>query len=378
MNKRYRVVQVGLGVRGRQWARVIAEAPNAEVVAFVARNLKRLCSTVAELGYGAIPCYSDLTLAIAQGEADVLLLVSPPEVHREQAMLGFQHGLHLLAEKPLTEDLEESVDIVRQGAEKNRLIGVSMNFRYLPISQMIRSKLRAKELGEPAYAQFTYLRHRDGRRPDLNKYPLTMKQPMLLEQSIHHIDLMRYCFDSDIEWVEADTWNPLWSTYDDDSCVSVLLKFKNGMHANYLGTWTAGTSRLEFRWRIDCSEGTLIQQQQFKDLAESRFDKSLVATGQLFKPDVEIPQPVGLSDADAFIDDSRILLQRFLESIEQGTGFETDGADHVISLAAIEACIESAEEERRIYMNDFYGRHGIDLLSLGRPMELGKGGEAGV
>ena len=360
MTKQHRIIQVGLGVRGRQWAKVIGETPNAEVAAFVALELDELRATAREIGFGETPCYDDLARAVDAHQADVLLLVSPPEVHHQQALLGFKHGLHLLSEKPLTEDLEESMEIVKRGAEANRLIGISMNFRYLPASQRIRGKLAEKALGEPAYSQFTYLRHRDGRRPDLNKYPLTMEQPMLLEQSIHHLDLMRYCFGSDIEWVQASTWNPSWSTYEDDSCVAVLMKFENGMHANYQGTWTAGTSRLEFRWRIDCSEGTLIQQQQFKDLNESRFDRELAATGQLFKPNVEIPQPVELPKAEAFIDDSRVLLRRFLSAIEQGTPFETDGLDHVKSLAAIRACIESAQEERRIPMQDFYARHGIN------------------
>lgn len=362
MSKRHRIIQVGLGVRGQQWAKVIDEASNAEIAAFVALERGELRKTAERLGYGGIPCYDDLAQAIGEQTADVLLLVSPPEVHHEQALLGFEHGLHLLSEKPLTEDLGESIEIVRRGQEAGCLIGISMNFRYLPVSQAIRDKLVRRELGEPAYAQFTYLRHRDGRRPDLNKYPLTMEQPMLLEQSIHHLDLMRYCFGSDIEWVQASTWNPSWSTYEDDSCVAVLMKFKNGMHANYQGTWTAGTSRLEFRWRIDCAEGTLIQERQFEDLNESHFDRELAATGHLFKHDVETPQPVGLPHADAFIDDSRVLLGRFLSSIEKRTPFETDGLDHVKSLAAIRACIESAEEARRITMDDFYMRHGIDQL----------------
>jgi myo-inositol 2-dehydrogenase / D-chiro-inositol 1-dehydrogenase len=355
----YRIVQVGLGVRGLQWEKVIKETANAEIVAFVARSVERLRLTAVKIGRRGIPCYSDLETALEEQEADILLLVSPPEVHRAQAIIGFRHGLHVLSEKPLTEKIDEAVDVVRRAADANRLIGVSMNFRYLPTSQAIRQKLGSKELGEPGYSQFSYLRHRDGYRQDLNKYPLTMKQPMLLEQSIHHIDLMRYCFASEIEWVEADTWNPSWSTYEGDSCVSALLAFANGVHGNYLGTWTAGTSRFEFRWRIDCSEGTLIQQQQFEALTQSRFNKKLACSGPLFKPHVEPPQPVPLVDAAPFIDDSKLLLQSFLESIEKEKDFDTDGEDHVRSLAAVQACIESAERGRRVYMNDFYERYRI-------------------
>ena len=43
---------------------------------------------------------------------------------------------------------------------------------------------------------------KDGEMADserLNKYPLFMKHPMLWEQSIHHFDLIRFIFKSNIK-----------------------------------------------------------------------------------------------------------------------------------------------------------------------------------
>jgi len=187
------------------------------------------------------------------------LLVTPPEVHHEQAMLSFEYGHHVLCEKPLTEELAEAIDVVQAAENHGLQLMVGMNFRYLPCSQAVRRMIREQRFGAPGYGHFAYHRHRDGRRTDLNDYPLTMKQPMLLEQSIHHLDLMRYCYDAEVEAVAADTWRPSWSTYADDCCVSILLRFEGGLHVNYIGTWTGGWNRFVFQWRTDCPKGAIIQ-----------------------------------------------------------------------------------------------------------------------
>jgi len=356
-----RVVQVGLGVRGVQWAKVIRTTPSCDVVAFVARNLDRLQQRASDLGFASVPCYDDLSQALDDVEGNILLLVSPPEVHHEQAMLGFEKGLHLLAEKPLTEDLDEAIEIVAAAEERKVQVAISMNFRYLAPSQAIRRYVLGKELGGPSFSQFTYIRHRDGHRADLNSYCMTQKQPMLIEQSIHHLDLMRYCFASDVEWVRADTWNPSWSTYEDDSNVSVLLKFQNGMHANYMGTWTSGSNRLRFLWQIDFPGGTLVQKRQFHNLSISRFQPELSLTGTNFKEedDVEPLIHVDLPEVEAFRDDSQELLKGFLKCIDDKAIFETSGRDHIKTLCLVHACIESAKTGKRIQMDEFYQRHSI-------------------
>ena len=47
----------------------------------------------------------------------------------------------------------------------------------------------------------------------MNKYPLTMRHPMMLEQSIHHLDLIRYCYGREVEAVAVPDLEPAWSVY---------------------------------------------------------------------------------------------------------------------------------------------------------------------
>ena len=354
-----RIVQMGVGVRGEKWAQIIREEPNSVNVGYVARRLPVLKQRVAEFGEEGVPCFNDFSQALDETQPDAVVLVTPPEGHHEQIMLCFERGIHVLAEKPLTEDMAEAIELVGEADRRNLQLMVGMNFRYLPTHVTTKRFIDEGQFGEPSFAQFSYLRHRDGRRADLNKYCLTMEQPMLLEQSIHHLDLLRFCYGREVEWVLADTWNPSWSTYQDDSNVSVLLCFEGGLRVNYLGTWTAGWNKFDFRWRTDCSGGVLIQKHQFDDLHTATFEPGLGMVGHRFKTEAETLEPIALRSVEYFVDDTRVLLARFIEALQEGKPVETSGKDHLKTLALVFACIEAAKTGQRVKMAEFYRKHGI-------------------
>lgn len=354
-------IQVGLGVRGIHWARVIRENPQAVVAAYVDLRLDVAHQKALEWGQPDVPCFADLAEALDSTEADAVLLATPPAGHFEQTMLAFEHGHHVLCEKPLVEKIDEALELVRQAEQRGLQLMVGMNFRYLPTSQAIRRFIREQRFGAPGYGHFVYLRNRDGRRPDLNDYPLTMAQPMLLEQSIHHLDLLRYCYEAEVEALTADTWRPGWSTYAGDCCVSVLLRFESGLHVNYIGTWTSGWNRFQFQWRTDCPRGTIVQQAQFDDLYSVELQPRLALAGNLFKAETEAEplQPVRLETGKDFIDDTKGLLAEFVAAVHNKKPLETSGRDHLKTLSLVLACIEAGQTSQWIKMQDFYDRRGI-------------------
>jgi predicted dehydrogenase len=353
-----RIIQAGVGVRGSTWARIIQEDPGVEHAALVDPRFPELKSELGGLA-DRVPCFRDLATALDAAQADAVLLATPPEGHHLQASMAYERGLHVLAEKPLAEDLEEALDLVREAERRDLQLMVGMNFRYLPAHQATRRLLADGEIGAASFAQFTYVRHRDGRRADLNKYCLTQEQPVLVEQSIHHLDLMRYCYQQEVEWLQADTWNPAWSTYRDDSNVSVLLCFKDGLRVNYLGTWTAAWNRFDFRWRTDCTGGVLVQKHQFNDLYLVRFRPELGLEGTRFKEDAEPLEPVELEPVEYFVDDTRGLLREFVVALSDGRPVVTSGKDHLKTLGLTLACIEASKTGSRVYMSEFYRQHNL-------------------
>ena len=335
MTSPLRILQIGLGNRGRMWAEIIAGRKDVVPSGVVDVNPQAVAAFTA--AHPDVPGFTDLDTALAATASDAVLLVTPPDGHLAQARRIFAAGLPLLAEKPLTLDMAEAVEIVELARAAHLPLMVGLNFRYLPVSRKIRELVAAETLGRPGFGQFTYLRNRDGRAPRLNKYPLTMRHPMMLEQSIHHLDLIRFCYGREVEQVMCRTWNPPWSMYAHDSNVSCLLTLEGGLEVNYLGTWTGGWNELEFQWRTDCDGGVIVQRQLFEDLAIARTGDPALT-------------PVELEPCRAFYDDTAALLGAFLAHLTQGAPLECSGADHLRTLALCFAAIESSETGRALQL----------------------------
>ncbi len=354
-----RILLVGAGVRGAMWARVIAEAANATLAAIVDHDETRAKRARDDHAPGAFVA-RDFGSALRRAEiaAAAVIIATPPATHHPLVSRALAHGLHVLCEKPLSEDLDEVADLIARARAARRHLLVGMNFRHLPSSQRIRRYVRNGRLGALSYAHFTYHRQRDGNRDDLNDYVMSMAHPMLLEQSIHHFDLLRYCYDAEVESLVCDTWRPSWSTYAGDCCVSVLFRFESGVRANYLGTWTAAWNRMDFRWRSDFERGSLIQREQFDDLVRVDFDRGLGLRGPNFKGDAEAETPVAepLEPCTPFVDDTRGLLAEFLGAIHGESEPVTTGDDHLESLLLVHGCIESLRRGEWVTMRELRAR----------------------
>lgn len=295
-----RVIAVGIGNRGKMWTQACLDGGTADVVAAVDPS-RAARKAFAEL-WPEIALFADMTAALGAVACDAVILVTPPNGHLAQAREIFGRGLPLLAEKLLTLDLAEAAEIVRLAEAACVPLSISINFRFLPVTLAYRDIVASGNFGTPGFGHFTYILNRDGWLPRLNKYPLAMWHPRMLEQTIHHFDLMRHCYQREAESIVCRTWNPCWSMYGHDSNVHALLRFEGGLEVNYFGAWTSGWNEAEFRWRTDCSRGVVIQKELYSDLFTAGVDDPALT-------------PVPLAPAHAFIDDSAALLAEFIAAV---------------------------------------------------------------
>ena len=242
-----RVLLAGTGTRGKHWARIMHDEPLCRTVGYVDVNPANLAEVNERWPAPDGALFTDLGAALDTVDPDLVVLATPPVGHLEQAKQVFAGKRHLLSEKPLTLDLAEAIAIVRGAQEAGVSLTVGLNFRYLAATIEAKRIFAARELGEPSFGQYLYWTNRDGGRPGINKYPLTMRQPMLYEQSIHHLDLFRFTYDAEVARVSAITHNPSWSMYADDANVFALIEMTNGIVVNYFGTWSGTTQAPHLR-----------------------------------------------------------------------------------------------------------------------------------
>jgi predicted dehydrogenase len=325
-----KVILAGLGVRGRHWANVIRRSTRSEIVAYADPN------PMARETYNDKPFFSTPEEAIrAVPEANALVLANPPIGRESIIRAAVARSMPMLIEKPLALDVNEAAHLVSIAEAANVPLMVGLNFRYLASTVETMRLITSGTVGTPTFARFTYERYRDGNRPDLNKYPLTMDQPMLWEQSIHHFDLMRYVYGCEPELVQAKTWNPPWSMYNSDANVAALFTFEGDLIINYQGTWQSGWVEPHFEWRTDCTEGVISQKHQFGDL---HFAK---------KTDPALT-PIELPPHEIWVTETEGLFRAFEYAVLDGMPLACSGRDHLMSLAMVQACILSSRESRAV------------------------------
>jgi myo-inositol 2-dehydrogenase / D-chiro-inositol 1-dehydrogenase len=343
--KKLSAVLVGLGTRGRHWARVISEDPGAQLIAGVDPNMESvniLREKLPHLEFSMLDFNTALDL-----QPDLVVLSTPPDVHLEQITVCAERGIPVLCEKPLALDFETARACVDVAERAGIHLGIGMNFRYLETTRASREIIQGGQLGQVGFGRINYWRYRDGKRPLLNKYPLTMDQPMLLEQSIHHLDLARFIYGSEVKKLWARTTNPPWSMYASDATVAAWLEFENGFELQYFGTWMGTNSKNEFQWRTDGSEGMLFQRDIFAGL-------------EFWKSGATEPEEIVLEPQEDFVDDTRGLFADFLRAVRGEASSYSSGRDHLKTMALTLACAESSTQERTLEMALFESELGLN------------------
>jgi len=333
--KKIRLLLVGFGPRGKIWAKAIKKNSKTELVGIcdINKNLK-------EKNPKSLIFFHKIDSALSYLKPDAVILSTPPFNRMKDLKVCAKFKLPILVEKPLTINLDEAK---RQISFMNRhklLLFVGLNFRYLPTTLEKIKLLNSGKVGKPNFAKFVYERWRDGRLARLNKYPLYMKHPMLWEQSIHHFDLIRFIYNSNVKKVFATTSNPPWSMYKHDTNVNAILELQNGIIVNYIGNWQSNCKSLNFEWRTDCSNGIIIQKKQFDDL-------NYRTTNQLKLNKIK------LKKFNMWLDDANALLSAFINSIDDKKNILKINKDHLNSLAIVDACIRSSKSGKKISIKNY-------------------------
>jgi predicted dehydrogenase len=347
------VLLVGVGARGKIWSRLLHDEPLVEVVGYVDLLSENLAWAQERYDVSADMCYQDLTQALRERQPEFVLLATPPMDRYREVVTVFEHGAHLLSEKPLTLDFDEGVRIVQAAEDAKLGFAVGLNFRYQHCVTTARAILESGEIGNPSFSRFVYWINRDGRRPGLNRFPITMHEPMLYEQTIHHIDEIRYVYNAEIERLWCRCHNPPWSMYRSNATVAAVLEMTGDLLVDYFGTWSGQTKVNEFLWRTDCSNGALFQHEMFSDLR--------IARGT----DTTMVEPLNLPEQERLVDDARLMLPHVIEQIRAGNlRPHPSGLEHLKTFGAIAACEVSSRTGQPIVMREFFEEHNVPAAWL--------------
>ncbi|MFT4156953.1 MAG: Gfo/Idh/MocA family oxidoreductase [Microbacterium sp.] len=248
-----RCALVGTGAVAHLHARAVEAHPHAKLVAVADLSLTKAEEFATQ--YAVPHAYGDLDEMLGSQHPDVVLICTPPGVHREQALAAFAAGAHVVVEKPPAPSLDE-LDDMRAAAERaDRRLAVVFQQRTGTAAAHVRRLLRSGALGRPLVAVCQTLWFRDTEyfaAPWRGRWA-TEGGGTTLGHGIHQLDLLGHLLG---EWasVQGRLWRLDRETETEDASTATVV-FAGGVVAQVVTS--AVSPRQTSSIRIDTQKATV-------------------------------------------------------------------------------------------------------------------------
>jgi len=209
--------------------------------------------------------YNGMDAAFAGADADFCVVAVPPWHHREAILKAVDRGLSVLSEKPISDDLSEVTEIVRAVRKAGVKMAVIQNYRFTPRMLAFRDVLRSGRLGRLQYVvarfQADYRVFGSwGAKLGLSNFRHEMEDPLVIDASIHHFDMIRNLSGGDCRTISGVSWNPPWGSFAGLSSGLYLCVMNNDTRALYEGNLSGAGHQNTWHkehYRVECELGAL-------------------------------------------------------------------------------------------------------------------------
>ena len=181
----------------------------------------------------------------------------PNSLHAEPTIAAAEAGKHVVCEKPLGRDADESYEIWRRVAATGVKHLCAFNYRFVPAVRLAREMIEAGELGELRHFRGRYLQDW-GDDPTLDTWrfePDEAGSGALGDLGAHVVDLARF-LAGEISSVSGFVKTFLPGRRVDDA-VEAAVEFESGAVGTIESTRLALGRRNAFQWEINGSKGSV-------------------------------------------------------------------------------------------------------------------------
>ncbi|MBB3603137.1 myo-inositol 2-dehydrogenase/D-chiro-inositol 1-dehydrogenase [Mycolicibacterium sp. BK556] len=189
-----RIAVLGVGLMGADHVARIDSRIKGARVAVVNDYVTEKAEQIAA-GIDGCRAIADPLDAIADAQVDAVVLATPGPTHEKQLLACLEHGKPVMCEKPLTTDVETSLEVVKREAELGRkLIQVGFMRRFDDEYAALKAMVAGGELGAPLVM---HCAHRNPAVP--NGFDSAM---VVRDSLVHEVDVTRFMFDEEITSIQ--------------------------------------------------------------------------------------------------------------------------------------------------------------------------------
>lgn len=273
---------------------------------------------------------------------DVVHILTPHFLHKEQSIKCLQSGIHVLTEKPIAIQVADAEDMIQASLDNQKKLGVIFQNRYNKGIQVLREAIQSKRLGKMkgVYSTLHWWRPPSYYECDWKGKWATEGGGVVIDQAIHSLDLVRYLLDSDVVSVHGHIDQRVLKNIEVEDIAEAIITFENGTNyvffaCNYY--FENSPIRIEFDGErgkaviegdkvtisIDGETDTVIEPERAEEsMGQSYWGNNHLTQMKLFY--------------DAVLNDSQV---------------EVDPVDAIKTLAVVQGIYESSRKNEKVYLN---------------------------
>ena len=216
-----RVLVIGVGAMGWNHVRVCSEIG---VLCGVCDQSISETDRVAE-EYG-VPGFYEVDNAIADLKPDAVIIATPTSTHYGIASKVIGNGIHVLIEKPISDDIQKAQQLVEMAREMDLVLSVGHIERHNPVISAAKKNILEGEWGDVVTISTKRVSNFPGRIRDVG---------VILDLGIHDIDNATYLMGSKPISVFATGGSQNEIDYEDHA--TIMIGFENGNAAVVEVNW---------------------------------------------------------------------------------------------------------------------------------------------
>ncbi|MHC0035573.1 Gfo/Idh/MocA family protein [Pseudoneobacillus sp. C159] len=150
--KKIRVGIIGTGFGAKVHAPMMNFHDGFEVVAIssVSRGNVEEAKQLSDINN----IYTDWRQMLDQEQLDLVVVASAVFLHKEMVVEAFNKGVHVLCEKPMALDQEETMSMISARDQANRLGLINHEFRFLPARLKVKEIIESGRLGKIQHVRY--------------------------------------------------------------------------------------------------------------------------------------------------------------------------------------------------------------------------------
>lgn len=325
-----KILVLGLGNFGHSWATWVVPSCSdcANLVGVVEKRTDRWQGV-----WEGIPKFKDLATALEETKPDLVINVTPPDVHCELSAMILRKNIAVLCEKPIADNYENAVTMGNVLKETNGFLMIGENYRYYPVFREAKKILQTSNLGKIHQVQCSFRHY----HADYSMfYHGALEHPLIEDVTIHHLDLARYLSDKEPVSVWCKEFAAEYSWYGERPASAVMVtEMTDNVMFHYNGTLASPVSSTNWNgnWEIECDYGVL----------KIENNKIMILRGENETETFETE----------WVDDSRvIMLREACRALKEKRKAETDFEDNFKSFHWMKKAILSSEKQQWVVVND--------------------------